>query len=73
VRTKNKLLLVEPRKTNFGKRWMNENKYPYSLGHKGMKRDHKDEKCCHAIQNFVEGRNLGKGRWGDEEWRMWKL
>jgi hypothetical protein len=42
------------RKTNFGKRWMNENKHPYSLGHRGMKGDHKDEKG-------VEGRNLGKG------------
>jgi hypothetical protein len=25
------------RKTNFGKRWMNENKHPYFLGHRGMK------------------------------------
>jgi hypothetical protein len=36
--------LLKPRKTNFGKRWMNENKHPYSLGHRGMKGDHKDEK-----------------------------
>jgi hypothetical protein len=40
---------------------MNENKHFYSLGHRGMKGDHKDEKGCHAIQDFVEGRNLGKG------------
>jgi hypothetical protein len=26
-----------------------------------MKRDHKDVKGCHAIQDFVKGRNLGKG------------
>jgi hypothetical protein len=43
---------------------MNENKPLYSLGHKGMKGDHKDEKGCHAIQDFVEGRNLGKGGHG---------
>jgi hypothetical protein len=29
-----------------------------------MKRDYKDEKGCHAIQDFVEGRNLGKGGCG---------
>jgi hypothetical protein len=40
---------------------MDENKHPYSLGHKGMKGYHKDEKSCHAIQDYVEGRNLGKG------------
>jgi hypothetical protein len=39
---------------------MNENKHPYSLGHRGMKGDHKDEKGCHAIQDSVEGKNLGK-------------
>jgi hypothetical protein len=38
------------RRTNFSKRWMNENKHPYSLEHRGMKGDHKDEKGCHAIQ-----------------------
>ncbi len=26
-----------------------------------MKGDHKDEKGCHAIQDYVEGRNLRKG------------
>jgi hypothetical protein len=52
------------RKINFGKKWMNANKHPYSLGHKGMKGDHKDEKGCHAIQGSVEGRNLGKGGHG---------
>jgi hypothetical protein len=26
-----------------------------------MKGDYTDEKGCHAIQDFVEGRNLGKG------------
>jgi hypothetical protein len=25
------------RKTNFDKRWMNENKHPYSFGHRRMK------------------------------------
>jgi len=40
---------------------MNENKHPYSLGHRGMKGDHKDKKGCHAIQDYVEGRNLGRG------------
>jgi hypothetical protein len=40
---------------------MTENKHPYSLGHRGMKWDYKDEKGCHAIQDFVKGRNLGKG------------
>jgi hypothetical protein len=40
---------------------MNENKHPYSLGHRGMKGDNKDEKGCHAIQDSVEGKNLGKG------------
>jgi hypothetical protein len=40
---------------------MNENKHPYSLGHRKMKRDHKDEKGCHAIQDSVKGKNLGKG------------
>ncbi len=40
---------------------MNENKHLYSLGHRGMKRGHKDGKGCHAIQDSVEGRNLGKG------------
>jgi hypothetical protein len=50
------------KKKNFGKRWMNENKHLYSLGHRGMKGDHKDEKGCHAIQDSMEGRNLGKGR-----------
>jgi hypothetical protein len=40
---------------------MNENKHPYSLGHRGMKGDHKDEKGCHAIQDSLEGKNLGKG------------
>jgi hypothetical protein len=34
---------------------MNENKHPYSLGHRGMKRDQKDEKGCHAIEDSVEG------------------
>jgi hypothetical protein len=29
-----------------------------------MKGDHKDEKSCHAIQDSVEGRNLGKGDYG---------
>jgi len=52
---------------------MNENKHPYSLKHKRMKGDHKDEKGYHAIQDSVEGRNLGRGVVGDEEWRMWKL
>jgi hypothetical protein len=52
------------RKTNFGKRWMNENKHTYSLGQKGLKGDHKDEKGCHAIQDFVEEKNLGKGGCG---------
>ncbi len=49
---------------------MNENKHLYSLGHRGMKGDHKDEKCCHAIQDFMEGRNLGRGvmgGWGMED------
>ncbi len=59
------------RKTNLSKRWMNENKHLYSLGHRAMKGDNKDKEGCHAIQNFVEGRNLGKGgrggSWGDEE------
>jgi hypothetical protein len=40
---------------------MNENKHLYSLGYRGMKKEHKDEKGCHAIQDSVEGRNLGKG------------
>jgi hypothetical protein len=61
------------KKTNFGKRWMNENKHPYSLGHRGMKGDHKNEKGYHAIQDSAEGRNLRKGSWGDKEWKMWKL
>jgi hypothetical protein len=52
------------KKTNFGKRWMNENKHFYSLEHRGMKGDHKDEKGWHAIQNFVERRNLMKGARG---------
>ncbi len=65
MRTKNKLLPLKPRKTNFGKRWMNENKYPYFLGHAGMKGDHKDEKCCHAIQDSMERRNVGKGVIGE--------
>jgi hypothetical protein len=43
---------------------MNENKHPYSLRHRGMKGDHKDEKGCHAIEDFVGGRNLGKGGHG---------
>jgi hypothetical protein len=66
--------LLKPRKTNFGKKWMNENKHPYSLGHRRMKGDHKDEKrlSCHPIfygrEEFGEG-----GPWRDEEWRMWKL
>jgi hypothetical protein len=29
-----------------------------------MKGDYKDEKGCHAIQDFVEGRNLGTGGCG---------
>jgi hypothetical protein len=29
---------------------MNENKHLYSLGHREMKGDHKDEKGRHAIQ-----------------------
>jgi hypothetical protein len=29
-----------------------------------MKGDYKDEKGCHAIQDFVEGRNLRKGHCG---------
>ncbi len=53
--------MLKLRKTNFGKRWINENKHPYSLGHRGMKGDYKDEKGCHTIQDFVDGRNLGKG------------
>jgi hypothetical protein len=40
---------------------MNKNKQPYSLRHRGMKQDQKDEKGCHAIEDSVEGRNLGKG------------
>jgi hypothetical protein len=44
---------------------MNKNRHPYSLGHRRMKRDHKDEKCCHDIQDSVEGRNLGKGCRGE--------
>jgi hypothetical protein len=40
---------------------MNENKHPYSLGHREMKGDHKDEKGCYAIVDSVERRNLGKG------------
>jgi hypothetical protein len=40
---------------------MNENKHPYSLGHRGMKGDYKDEKGCHGIQYSVKGKNLGKG------------
>ncbi len=40
------------------------NKHLYSLGHRGMKGDHKDEKGCHAIQDSMEGRNLGKGGCG---------
>jgi hypothetical protein len=51
--------LLKPRMTNFGKRWMNENKHPCFLGHRGMKGDYKDEKGC-PIPNYVEGRNLGK-------------
>jgi hypothetical protein len=43
---------------------MNENKQPYYLRHRGMKGDYKDEKGCHAIQDSVEGRNLGKGGHG---------
>lgn len=32
---------------------MNENKHPYSLGHREMKGDHKDEKglSCHPIMS----------------------
>jgi hypothetical protein len=52
------------RKTNFDKRLMNENKHLYSHAHRKMKGDHKDEKSCHAIQDFVEGKNLGKGGHG---------
>jgi hypothetical protein len=38
-------LISDPiKKTNFDKRWMNKNKHPYSLGHREMKGDHKDEK-----------------------------
>jgi hypothetical protein len=58
------MLPLKPKKTNFDNRWMNENKYSYSLGHRGMKGDHKDEKCCHAIKDFVEVKNLGKGGCG---------
>ncbi len=29
-----------------------------------MKGDYKDEKGCHAIQDSMEGRNLGKGGHG---------
>jgi len=52
---------------------MNENKHPYSLGHRGMKGDHKDYKSCHVIQDYVEGRKLGRGGggcggWGRREW-----
>jgi hypothetical protein len=44
---------------------MNENKHPYSLGHRRMKGDHKDEKGCHAIQDFVEREEFGEGgSWG---------
>jgi hypothetical protein len=43
---------------------MNENKHPYSLGHRGMKGDYKHEKGCHAIQDFEEGRYLWKGGHG---------
>jgi hypothetical protein len=32
---------------------MNENKHLDFLGHREMKGDHKDEKGCHAIQDFV--------------------
>jgi len=41
------------RRRNFGERWMNENKHPYSLGHREMKGDHKDEKglSCHPIMS----------------------
>jgi hypothetical protein len=56
--------LLKPKKINFGKRWMNENKHPYSLGHRRMRGDYNDEKSCHAIQDFVERRNLGKGGCG---------
>jgi hypothetical protein len=52
------------RKTNFGKKWMNESKHLYSFGHRGMKGDHKDKKGCHAIQDSVERKNLGKGGHG---------
>ncbi len=43
---------------------MNKNKHLYSLGHRGMKGDHKDEKGYHAIQDFVKGKNLEKGGHG---------
>jgi hypothetical protein len=43
---------------------MNESKHLYSLGHRGMKGDHKDENGCHAIQDSMKERNLGKGGHG---------
>ncbi len=35
-----------------------------------MKKNYKDEKGCHAIQDSVEGKNLrkgGRGGWGVED------
>ncbi len=62
--------MLKLKKINFGKRWMNENKHPYFLGHRGMKGDYKDEKGCHAIQDSVEGRNSEKGgRGGMRNWK----
>jgi hypothetical protein len=53
---------------------MNENKHLYFLGHRGMKGDHKDEKGCHAIQNFCGREEFEEGgSWEDEEWKISKL
>jgi hypothetical protein len=52
---------TKPRKTNFGKRWMNENKYLYSLGHKEMRGDHKDEMVVMSSKILWKGGIWGRG------------
>jgi hypothetical protein len=61
------------RKTNFGNRWMNEDKHLYSLGHRGMKGTIRMKKVV-LPSRFCGRKEFGEGgSWGDEEWRMWKL
>jgi hypothetical protein len=49
------------KKTNFDKRRMNENKHPYYLGHRAMKRDHNDEKKLSCHPRFCGREEFGEG------------